>query len=302
MDGRAVILLTGASGFLGRHVLARLRAEGAAELHAVSRTPPPGGSDGVIWHAADLLAPGAPDALIDAVRPTHLLHNAWTAKPGRFWTDPENLAWLRATSELLASFARNVGRHFVGVGSCAEYDWTGAVFDEDTTPIRPATLYGKAKAAAGATALAYDAAGAFTAAWGRVFLPYGPGDTPGRLLPTVVATLRADREMSLGDGEVVRDFVLASDAADLLARLLVGGASGSYNIGSGQPTRIAEAVGYVAERLERSDLLRFNARSSPVAEPRRLVAEMGKIRSTLGWQAPTPLHAGLDRFLASTLA
>src|SRR5437588_3229964 len=118
---RVKVLVTGATGFVGRFVLERLRTSGA-EVHACARRA---GARGLAqWHEADLLTAGAPRALIDAVRPTHLLHLAWYSEPGTFWTSRENLRWLSTTIELLEAFADAGGQRFVGTGTCAEYDWS----------------------------------------------------------------------------------------------------------------------------------------------------------------------------------
>ena len=104
-------------------------------------------ADRVIWHAADLRDPAAAARLVAGSGRAILLHAAWIATPGRFWAAPENLDWLEAGLALARRFGEAGGRVFVGLGSCAEYDWRAPSFAEDDTPIRPATLYGKAKAA-----------------------------------------------------------------------------------------------------------------------------------------------------------
>ena len=70
---------------------------------------------------------------------------AWNVTPGQYWTSPENHAWRTATAALARAFYDAGGRRFVGAGTCAEYDWSGGLCDELTTPLEPATLYGEAK-------------------------------------------------------------------------------------------------------------------------------------------------------------
>jgi nucleoside-diphosphate-sugar epimerase len=294
---RSVVLLTGASGFLGRHCLERLLEE-PGTIHAVNSSGVGPHADRVIWHQADLCDPAVAEAIVAGIRPSHLLHAAWIATPGIFWRAPENLDWLAAGLALARRFGEAGGRSFVGIGSCAEYDWHAVRFAEDDTSIRPATLYGKAKAAMWAALEACAARYGYHAAWGRIFLPYGPGDAPQRLIPMVIDRLRRRQPVELTAATQERDFIYAADAADLLVRLLAAGAQGAFNIATGCSNSVKRVVEYLGERLGGRDLLRFGAQPTLVEEPARLVADMTKVEAVLGWTAPTPLEAGLDRVLA----
>jgi nucleoside-diphosphate-sugar epimerase len=295
----AVVLLTGATGFIGSHCLSRLLRERCV-VHAVSLRPRSRTHDRVTWHAEDLRVPKAARQLIDQVRPTHLLNSAWIATPGRFWSDPENLDWLQSGLALLREFGEAGGVRFVGVGTCAEYDPKASRCAEDETPIRPRTLYGKAKAAMAAALEAFSANYRFSAAWGRIFQPYGPGDAPQRLIPTVIERLLAGRPVDLSEGKQERDFIYAADVADLLVRLLAGGEEGTFNVGTGYGTRIRSVAERIADRLGGRGLLRFGTIASD-AEPERLVADMSKVTLRLGWSAPTSLEAGLKHLLNDTM-
>src|SRR5207249_536052 len=103
--------------------------------------------DRVRWHAADLREPAEARRLVVAVRPSHLLHLAWEATPRVYSGSPENLRWLAAGAAMLAAFGEAGGARFVGAGSSAEYEPGEMPCAEDATPIRPATVYGKCKAA-----------------------------------------------------------------------------------------------------------------------------------------------------------
>jgi nucleoside-diphosphate-sugar epimerase len=290
------VLLTGPSGFLGTHCLALLQAAGCGELHAVNRTGGPllpHHATGVHWHAADLSDPAAATALIEQIRPTHVLHGAWIATPGVYAHAPENLAWLQASIALALAFARCGGQRFVGVGTSAEYDPDSGPCVEDETRLRPASVYGKAKLS---FALALEAAAqsaGFSAAWARVFLPYGPGDPPQRLIPSVVAALRARRTIALSSCEQVRDFIYAPDAAALLVALLWSNERGAFNVGSGHSVTIRSALEQLAAQVGGAECLQFGKLPLRPGEPLTLTADMKKVSDRLGWQAPTSIDDGL---------
>jgi nucleoside-diphosphate-sugar epimerase len=145
-QGTTTVLATGCSGFLGRHCASALVRHGF-NVHAVSRTRQGGAADGITWHKLDLQTRGATERLIATLRPSHLLHLAWVTAPDRYRHAAENLDWMEASLALVKAFGAQGGRRFVGAGSCAEYAATDDRCVEDTTPIRPASLYGQCKAA-----------------------------------------------------------------------------------------------------------------------------------------------------------
>ena len=296
------LLVTGASGFIGAACLRRLMDEDYDEIHAVNRSGAGAGGERVRWHAADLRDPAQATALVATVRPSHLLHGAWIATPGVYSQSPENLDWLQGGLALARAFGEQGGERFVGIGSSAEYEPGDTPCREDETPIRPASLYGQCKAAC---RLAVEAAArhhGFSTAWGRLFLPFGPGDTPARLIPSLVAALRAGRTVETSEGRQSRDFIYAPDAADLLARFLADTEPGAFNLGTGRGVPVRAVIERVAERLGAAALVRFGARPLAPGEPLHLVADMAKVRARLGWNAPTPLETALDRTVETLIA
>ena len=295
------ILATGCTGFLGSHCVEALRGHGF-RVHAMSRSHRGDSADGVTWHNLDLHFRGAAEGLIAKLRPSHLLHLAWVTAPDRYRYAPENLDWLEASLALVKAFGEQGGQRFVGVGSSAEYDdsLTGQCV-EDATPIRPVSLYGQCKSAFWMTTQAYAQRYGFSAAWGRVFLPYGPGDNASRLIPSLLAALSAGTPIKVTDGGQVRDFVYATDIAELLARLLTTSeAKGAYNIGTGRGIAVRQVIEWVADYFHARDLVHFGARPRRDDEPPTLVADMTKVERVLGWRAPTPFESGLQRLLAKT--
>ena len=283
------VLVTGASGFIGRHTWSALGDRGF-EVHAV--TSQARAASPVQWHTADLLHPPDVQRVIDAVRPTHLLHLAWYAVPGRFWTSPENLRWVQATIEIARAFAAAGGQRLVAAGTCAEYDRSDADCDERETPLKPSTLYGVCKHASRTILEAY-AEGRFSTAWGRVFHLYGPDEHPDRLVPSVICSLLEGRPALCTSGVQVRDFLHVVDVADAFAALLDSAVHGPVNIASGSPHPVAEVVSEIGRQIDAEALVRLGARSTPPHDPPRLTARVARLRDEVGWSPSVDLIGGL---------
>src|SRR6185312_15698494 len=116
------VLVTGASGFIGRHVMSILQLRDC-EVHAVTSRSSVPELQGVIWHQADILN-GDSVALFNEIRPTHLLHLAWYAAPGDYWTSALNLQWLESSVRWARAFFEAGGQRLVCAGTCGEYDWS----------------------------------------------------------------------------------------------------------------------------------------------------------------------------------
>lgn len=290
------VLVTGASGFIGQHVLQQLQLRGF-EIHALYAQQAAASHPAVVWHQADLLEPGASNRLMAQVCPDQLLHLAWCAKPGVYWTSPENLRWVRATLDLLEAFHAQGGKHAVLVGSCAEYDWRYGYCHEEVTPLVPATVYGRCKNATRELAEVFSQVHGLPIAWARIFHAYGPYEAAGRLVPATIAALLKGEPARCSHGEQWRDFLHGADVASALVTLLQHKAQGAFNIGSGQPVRLREVVEHLAARLDARHLLQLGAVAVAADEPPLLVADNQRL-SALGWQAQFDLQHGLDDALA----
>ena len=136
------ILVTGASGYIARATLGPLTELGF-EVHGVCRRPP--GRTGVTWHRVDLFNGPSRRRLLSDLRPSHILHLAWCTEHGRYWTDPANNEWRDMTVALAREFETAGGERFIGVGSCAEYDWRLAIGPiSETAPLDAVSPYGRA--------------------------------------------------------------------------------------------------------------------------------------------------------------
>jgi len=318
------VLVTGATGFIGRHSLPLLLARGY-EVRGVSRGSvgvsrgfggdtdgslrgPVGEPDSsfgevdrdvvyeeVIWHQCDLLNVDAVSSLVADVQPTHLLHFAWITEPGVYWASPENEQWKQASLQLLSAFRDNGGQRVVMAGTCAEYDWQdGGHLQEGVTPLHPRTLYGTCKHELQQELEAFSRERALSSAWGRIFYLYGPFEHPNRLVSSVITSLLQGNPVRCTHGEQIRDFLYVKDVADAFVTLLEQRDQGPFNIASGSPRPIKDIIQTIARTLGREDLIAWGALPAAKEDPPTLTADIERLHQELQWKPKYSLEAGIE--------
>lgn len=274
------VLLTGATGFVGRHTIEPLVSHGY-EVHAVARELPADLDSAATWHRADLLD-GSAQALVHEVAASHLVHLAWCTEHGTYWESPENLDWAAASLLLVRAFRAAGGERAVVAGTCAEST--------------SASLYGTAKDATRRVLEAYAAAEGLSLAWGRIFFPYGPGERPERVVPSVARAALAGEPVACSSGEQVRDFLYVEDVGSAFAALLDSSVAGSVDVGSGEGIALREVL-LQLERLAGREGIVGLGELPPRDEPRAIVADAERLRQEVGWQPKVGLSEGLERTL-----
>lgn len=292
------VLVTGARGFIGRHALTTLRVDGF-EVHAVThgdtRSVP--GDDTCQWHRANLLDAAAIEPLIRSVRPTHLLHFAWDAVPGQYWTSLDNFSWVQASLELLRRFHEAGGTRVVMAGTCAEYDWAYGYCSEAVTPTNPKTPYGTCKLSLQRMLQAYSRETGVSSAWGRIFSLYGPHEHPSRLVSSVARAVLRGEPVRCTHGNQLRDYLHVQDVADAFVALLDSDVTEPVNIASGQPVYLKEVIYKLADYVKRRDLVELGAIPSAMDEPHLLCADIRRLHDAVDWVPRFNLDRGLEHTL-----
>ncbi|MEK6299784.1 MAG: NAD(P)-dependent oxidoreductase [Acidobacteriota bacterium] len=298
------VLLTGATGFIGRHCIAPL-LESGYEVHAVSSKAQEERAlhanqefRDVRWHKANLLDSAQVTSLVGEVKPTHLLHFAWYTVPGYYWTSLENLRWVQASLDLLQAFAVHGGQRVVIAGTCAEYDWKYGYCSEQRTPLSPATLYGACKHSLQIMLEAFATQARLSAGWGRIFFVYGPYEHPYRFVSSVINALCQSKPARCSHGNQMRDFLHVEDVADAFVALLESVVSGPVNIASGCPVALKDIAYRIAKKLNRADLIQLGAIASPADEPPLLVADISRLCGEVGWRPKCDLDQRLEQTIS----
>ena len=289
MDTRGpLVLLTGATGFVGAQVL-RALAERGSKVRAVVRT---GSADRLPQTDAIETVIATPDMWSEdaawwaqACRGVEIvIHCAWYAEPGKYLQSPKNSECLAGTLLLAEGAGRAGVRRFVGIGTCFEYDLGLGELSVDA-PLKPMTPYAEAKVAAYRTLARQLPESGVAFVWCRLFYLYGEGEGEDerRLVPYLHARLRAGEPAELTSGTQIRDYLDVRDAGRMIVDAALGAAQGPVNICSGAPVTVREMAERIADEYGRRGLLRFGARADNLVDPPRVVGVPG---------GPVPFGAG----------
>jgi len=276
------IAVVGASGFVGRYVVAALARHGEDEIVAASRS---GGRDAG-WPTSvrsiefDVRAmEGAYERL---GRPHTLVHLAWGGLPNyrsrhHFETElPAHYAFIAAMTD--AGTAR-----VVATGTCYEYGMRAGELTEDLLPA-PDNAYALAKATLLRQLEMLRNERPFTFTWARLFYMWGAGQAPNSLYPQLMAALeRGEASFAMSLGEQLRDYLPIAQVADTLARLTrLNQDAGVVNICSGRPIAVRRLVEQWLEERGATLPLNLGYYSYPTHEPLAFWGSRQKLDTLLG--------------------
>lgn len=308
------ILLIGASGFMGGHLLAAFHeAFGhAAELRATARFAVPDAGIATL----DIADEAAVRDILADFRPDHVVNLAGIAAPAAAGRDPD-AAWrihLDAVRQLAGAMLDLVpAAQLVNTGTGLAYGASflaGAALDEDA-PLRPLDDYGASKAA-GDLALGVLAKRGLRAVLLRPFNQVGPGQGEDFVIPAFAAQIArieagiGEPVLRVGNLDAERDFVDVRDVARAYVAAIARAGSLApgtvLNLGSGTPRRIGDVLRMLLARAKvpihvEKDLARLRASDIP-----RAVGNSARAREQLGWTPAIPLEDSLEAVLAEQRA
>lgn len=293
------VLVTGGAGFLGTHVVRKLRGRGATRLF-VPRSA-----------EFDLREKGEVIRALDWARPDIVIHLAAVVggiganreNPGRFFYD-NAIMGLHLVEE-----ARRAGvPKFVTVGTvCAYPKYTPVPFREDDLwngyPEETNAPYGLAKKMLLVQGQAYREQYGFNSIYLLPVNLYGPGDNfspeSSHVIPALIrkvfkAKERGDDIVAWGTGRASREFLYVEDAAEgiVLAAERYDGPQ-PVNLGAGREVTIRELVETIARLCQFTGEIRWDS-SKPDGQPRRML-DTSRARALFGFEARTGLEEGLRR-------
>lgn len=292
------LLVTGASGFIGRHVVETL-LRGGHDLLLTTTSPDSPADDWDVQTVPFTDSHGGLDeAAVTRFGPETLLHLAWAGIPNldALWS----LTNVAITSRVFTtSLAAGVQR-IVGLGSCREYQAGGGRKTEADLPTDHKDVFGQSKTSIAQMLRAAAEDRGVEWRWARPFFVYGPGQRPDSLIPAAIAKAMAGGELKVSNPDAAVDFVNVVDVGEALSALSTQpGPSGAFNVGSGRAHNVASAAAWVhSEWLGESagKILEVNTGDDA------WWADITAIGDSYGWAPKVTLEDGIRDMMAGVRA
>ncbi len=297
----ARVLVTGASGFVGAHLLRALNAMDVkpVAVHQPGDTVPR--DVDAEWISCDLSKESAPETLVRDLHPHYVFHLAARLSAERSWSFAAESVSVNfeATHRLMLALGSHTPelRKLLLIGSAEEYGNSPSLPVKEDSPAHPVSPYSASKAAASMFALLYADLFSLPVTILRPFILYGPGQAATMMIPQLITSALRGDNFAMTLGEQTRDFVYIEDAVDCILRAAAdSGANGQiFNICSG----IERSIRSVAEHIMR--IMRPEMELMPGELPYRqnevwrIVGSNEKVQRLLGWSPTTDMEAGLRK-------
>lgn len=281
------ILITGASGLIGRECAKQLENKG--QLYSLVSRDHPNPPRGKIVKG-NILDTSESKKLLEEIRPDLLVHLAWDVT-GKYWDSDSNQDWLNASIELAENFRRVGGTRFVGAGTCAEYDlFRGERCVEGVTPLVNPGKYPDAKRKLNShlrdMGIDYG--------WGRFFYLFGEGEDRNRKVPGIIRLIGSGEQVPTEQG-IIREYTYVPDAAKMFSTMALSTEQGEFNMAYGDPISELDLINGLAWAMGKKvdDLIRVVPRSPN--SPIYVAADCTKYVQRLGQPPRTSFNEAIAR-------
>lgn len=291
------VLITGASGFIGKAVTALAAQKGDWDVYALSSGRKKSSSPDVCLQrvhniTCNLSQLDQIDILIEQLAPDIIIHFAWSIEGCDFHDSTENLRWLEISLHLLRVFKQHGGRRFLFAGSCLEYGYEYQVCSEHEEA-RPSHLYGTCKLSFTHLARDFCKYNNIEFVTCRYFAVFGPGQINLiHALPTAIDAMMHNQEFVCKGPNNFQDYIYIEDAAEATIRIVCSDYCGIVNIGSGHPISMRDVFTLLAARLETADILSFENETDPGY---KVVADTSILNGKLGFLPQISFEQGLSQ-------
>ena len=253
------ILITGATGFVGKQVIKRL-CDLDVKIYLVLR---PGKEN--IFHdneavqsiifSQDIFKESAAWWAETCADIDTIIHLAWYAEPGEYLESSKNSECFEGTVNLAKGAVKAGIKRFLGIGTCVEYKNSSSPL-ESSSPLHPFTPYAKAKVVTFQYLTTLFKESNIEFLWCRLFYLFGEGEDSRRLAPLLRNSFMHGKSVELSNPGMVKDYLNVEEAGKIIANLAMNTHTGAYNVCSGNGITVQSFAEKIADEYNRRDLLK----------------------------------------------
>ncbi|GIW22437.1 MAG: CDP-4-dehydro-6-deoxy-D-gulose 4-reductase [Candidatus Sericytochromatia bacterium] len=234
------LLLTGASGFIGKNLIKYLDNYKVIAIVNKNKIEE---KTNLYQIKLDLNNFLLLENLIKEEKPEILIHLAWITDNKTYLNSQGNLKWLSISKKLIDLFIKNNGKKLLVAGSCAE-DY----FKE--------TLYSKTKA----NLKDYCFSKNIDITWLKIFFPFGPGDKKEKLIPSIINSGLKNKDFYLKEPENIIDYIYIDDLVFIIYKVLKENKLGTVEIGTGKGYKLIDIANKIYNLIGSNAKINYNKR------------------------------------------
>ena len=297
---KKVILLTGATGFLGSQI-ADVLVNNDIQLVALKRK----NSDcyrcnsfknKINW--VDIDAEGYWKGKVINLRPTHIIHCAWIGveahERNNIKTQIQNISFL---SDLLEISRVMKLIQFISLGSQAEYGILNSKVSEDSI-VKPVSSYGATKVASQQILRTFCNSNKIKWIWLRLFSFIGEYENKNWLIPSLIDNIIKGKVMDMTAGEQKYSYMFAKDFALIILKIINSNVeSGVYNVSGDELISLKELVNLIGEKLNFSPKINWGALPYRLNQSMHIEGNTSELKNQIGDYKLTSISNTLDRVI-----
>lgn len=273
------IFITGSTGFIGKHVVKKLKENKNNELFLLSKDL----ADIKKWKKE-----------VEIFKPDAVIHLAWQGIPD--YGPETSVKNLNYGLELFKFLAEIKCKWILAAGSCWEYGGQSGKISENI-PAKPINDFTKAKNSLYLQGKKIAKKNNTQFLWTRFFYVYGPGQKETSLIPYLIKCIKEEKVPEIKNPYAKNDFIFVEDLAAAIVKLVEKKAKGGiYNIGSGYPTPVQEIIKIIYDNFK-LELQKKNATPGTTDIYSDFWADISKIKKNIGWQPKTKIKEGIKKMI-----
>jgi UDP-glucose 4-epimerase len=293
--------VTGATGFVGSHLVRQLVGEGVDVAILMRANSNPWRIDDVLSETeiiyGDLMSIDRFEDKIKSFEPDKIFHLGWHEVGSRYRNDPSQVQNLYSSLNLLKLAKECNCNQFIGLGSQAEYGSYNHPIREDFLP-HPTTAYGATKLATYVMSKKFSEIFGLRFVWLRLFSSYGPMDDPNWMLPHVILKLLRGDKPALTLGKQLWDYLFVEDAVNAIWQIsCIPNAEGLFNVGSGKAHTIKNILEIARDLIDPSLPLGFGEIPYRPDQVMHLQADITRLKQFTNWSPKVSLEIGLKKMI-----